>query len=528
MMLASISSRRIAPVALSALALTALADRLLDGPTPGYSLAVLLAAVMGAALFLNRHVGARRLMLAAGAGGYAVFALAENVSDLSLFVSVLLAGLSAILLSGWKIPGASALLMRLVQTGFHAPFALIRDALRLRRSVRSGGCIKAGRSRLTVWVMPIAAGIVFLFLFALANPVLDAALAEINFWLLFELLDPLRILFWIAVLASVWPLLRPGISRWRKGKDLPVAKPAELAAEAVKVSKGTEQGLFGEAAILHSLIIFNALFAMQTVMDAAYLWGGIALPEGMSYANYAHRGAYPLIVTALLAAGFVLAATRPGTPATSNRMILALVGLWIVQNIGLVLSSVLRLDLYISVYALTHWRVAAFLWMGLVGLGLALILFRLATDRSIDWLVGTNLAAAGLVLAISCLVNFSAHIAGFNVDRYLEGGIRNAAFDPHHLIRLGPEALPAISKILDRCDNQVPPMILSSRTCDILQNGARRLSAEHESIKADWRGRSLRADRLTARLAILPVKFHAPERIVPQSPNERGLGGFRN
>jgi hypothetical protein len=502
MMLASHSSRRIAPVVASALALTALADRLLDGPMPGYSLAVHLAAVMAAALFLNRHVGGRRLMLAAGAGGYAVFALAENVSDLSLFVSLLLAGLVAILLSGWQIPGAGALLMRLAQTGLHAPFALISDALRVRRSARSGGCIKAGRSRLTVWVLPIGAGIVFLFLFALANPVLDAVLAQINFWLLFELLDPLRILFWIAVLAGVWPLLRPGISRWRKGKALPVVRHEGLAA-AAPVSKGAEQGLFGEAAILRSLIIFNALFAMQTVMDAAYLWGGIALPEGMSYAAYAHRGAYPLIVTALLAAGFVLAATRPGTPAASNRTILALVGLWIVQNIGLVLSSILRLDLYVTAYGLTHWRVAAFLWMGLVATGLALILIRIKTRKSIDWLVGTNLMAASCVLALSCLVDFSAAIAHANVDRQINEPSGRIAFDPYHLVDLGPSALPAIARLLSRCEaNGI--FLRSPPYCTILGDGASRLVRLHEETQRDWRGRSLRSDRLAAWLDANP------------------------
>ena len=70
--------------------------------------------------------------------------------------------------------------------------------------------------------------------------------------------------------------------------------------------------LFGKAAILRSLIVFNLMFAVQTVLDAAYLWGGVALPDGMSYASYAHRGAYPLIVTALIAAGFVLAALQAG------------------------------------------------------------------------------------------------------------------------------------------------------------------------------------------------------------------------
>ena len=56
--------------------------------------------------------------------------------------------------------------------------------------------------------------------------------------------------------------------------------------------------------------MFNALFAVQTVLDLAYLWGGVRLPDGMTYADYAHRGAYPLIATALLAAAFVLAAMR--------------------------------------------------------------------------------------------------------------------------------------------------------------------------------------------------------------------------
>ena len=36
-------------------------------------------------------------------------------------------------------------------------------------------------------------------------------------------------------------------------------------------------------------------------MDAAWLWGLAPLPEGLTLASYAHRGAYPLVVTALLA-----------------------------------------------------------------------------------------------------------------------------------------------------------------------------------------------------------------------------------
>ena len=70
---------------------------------------------------------------------------------------------------------------------------------------------------------------------------------------------------------------------------------------------------------MRSLVLFNLLFAVQTVMDVHYLWRGAALPDGMTYATYAHRGAYPLIVTALLAAGFVLVAMRPAATPSARR-----------------------------------------------------------------------------------------------------------------------------------------------------------------------------------------------------------------
>ena len=75
---------------------------------------------------------------------------------------------------------------------------------------------------------------------------------------------------------------------------------------------------FGVATILRSLILFNLLFAVQTILDMIYLWGNATLPAGINYASYAHQGAYPLIVTALLAAGFVLAAMKPGGPAENQ------------------------------------------------------------------------------------------------------------------------------------------------------------------------------------------------------------------
>ena len=159
---------------------------------------------------------------------------------------------------------------------------------------------------------------------------------------------------------------------------------------------------------------------MQTALDVVYLWGGVALPDGLTYAAYAHRGAYPLIVTALLAAGFVLAAMRPGGPAERMPVIRVLVFFWVAQNVMLVVSSMLRLDLYVQIYSLTWWRVAAFIWMLLVAAGLILIVARIAFDRSNTWLVQMNLATLALLACICAFINFPYVIATYNVDHSKE------------------------------------------------------------------------------------------------------------
>ena len=110
-------------------------------------------------------------------------------------------------------------------------------------------------------------------------------------------------------------------------------------------------------------------------------------------------------MTALLAAAFVLLATRPGSEAERSPVIRNLVFLWIAQNVLLVVSSILRLDLYVEIYSLTYWRVAAFVWMILVAIGLILIVLRIIFARSNTWLIGMNAAslAAALYVVVSSL-----------------------------------------------------------------------------------------------------------------------------
>ena len=93
----------------------------------------------------------------------------------------------------------------------------------------------------------------------------------------------------------------------------------------------------------------------------------------------------------------------------------ALVFLWVGQNVLLVVSSILRLDLYVETYLLTYWRVAAFIWMLIVAVGLILIVVRIVTYRSNAWLISANLAVLALTIYVCSFVNFADLVASYNV-----------------------------------------------------------------------------------------------------------------
>lgn len=97
---------------------------------------------------------------------------------------------------------------------------------------------------------------------------------------------------------------------------------------------------------------------------------------------------------------------------------------------------------------LTYWRIAAFIWMGLVALGLVLIVARIALNRSNQWLVGANLIALTIVLYSCSLVNFDAFIADYNVTHSREASGKGVQIDINYLLTLGPQALPAIDKAI--------------------------------------------------------------------------------
>jgi len=342
------------------------------------------------------------------------------------------------------------------------------------------------------WCVPIVCLALFLALFASANPLIEGWFADIDIGRLAALASPWRILFWLSILVAVRPLIPVPLRRNRPAP--PAASPAAT----------DPHGFLGEAAVVRSLVLFNGVFALQTGLDLAYLWGGAALPDGMSYAAYAHRGAYPLVVTALLAAGFVLVAMRPGGPAGHSRLIPLLVLVWIGQNILLVISSIRRLELYVAACSLTELRLAAMIWMMLVVIGLVLITVRIVCHRPAGWLVAANGRSVMLAFYLWCVVDSDGIIAH---SAEIDGEGPN--LDVGYLAALGPAAIPAMDDALRRLPAGDDAHWLSERRTAL----ATAFRADHKNWRT-WSFRAWRLKRYMATIgAVTPVRPNDPWRI---------------
>lgn len=465
--------------------LTAFADWLFYDRPFGIAFAIFLAALVGAAVVARRpHPHRRMAVIAAIVLLAALLPLIEAVNTLSVLFGVLGATTVVALLTnpffrtdGGVFHGAFDGFFQGIRTLLLAgPFRLIPDLARRRPG-------RIDVRPLFALAIPLLLGGIFLKLFADANPLIDDWLSAIDLsWLIAQVSIP-RLVFWFTLLSLSWPFVA---ARWRRRRPA-----ARAAAAPSSPSHGfVANVLFGPTAILQALVLFNLLFAVQTGLDLTYLWGGVALPHHLTYADYAHRGAYPLILTALLAAGFILIATR--RPAERHgRLIRGLIVAWTAQNVMLVISSMLRLDLYIRVYSLTYWRIAAFVWMLLVAIGLVLIVVRMARGLSNRWLIRANLTALMLTLYLCVIVNVPALIANYNVGHSREITGSGAALDVSYLVSLGPQAIPALDRYLQRLG--------TADTFDQLRRD--QLAATLRSEVGSWRTWSLHGWRLQRRLA---------------------------
>ena len=456
--------------------LAAVADVLFYGHRLGLSVALFAVAPIAGTLTTNRAPPDRRRLIQACLILVAcIIPVVEELNALSFLLLALALLISVALLTTPETIDLWTPLLAERELLLIGSWRLIPDAARAFH----GPSLTRG---FIVWLVPLAFGSLFVLLFASANPLIAHWLDQIRPGEITSQIAWQRILFWFAALSLIWPFIH---LRWRNRKtatDATVPEPGPISFDL--------DILLSQPTILRSLILFNLLFAVETMLDVVYLWAGAALPDGINYAAYAHRGAYPLIVTALLAAGFVLLAIRRSSAGTETTLVRTLLYVWVGQNVMLVLSSILRLKLYMDIYLLTYWRLAALIWMGLIAVGLILIIARIALNRSARWLIRMNLVALFATLYVCALVNFDAIIADHNVTHSREAGGMGVNLDGAYLASLGPQAIPALTRLASAPYSAARlTHLLEEQACDM----------------ASWRSWSFRGWRLQRYLDTHPL-----------------------
>ncbi len=395
--------------------LVALADVLFLDYAPGVSLAIFALAVAGVIwVLLGRRTG---LIGPAVLLVLSVLPVVEYVQALS--VAFLLGGSTVALC--WAVLGqwSGASYRRFLS---QVPFLAIRQTIEaIRHSQTVSRADGAVLRLLRAWGFPVGGALILISLMVSANPVLSDWLDRLwRFDLRFD-----RVLFWLGASMVIWPFLA-------------VAIQPGLLAPRVGPQRSRSLPGFGlnAGSVANALITFNLLLAVQTIMDVAFLWGNAELPEGMGHAEYAHRGAYPLLATALLAGAFALAAR----PFLAERQGLTRwMMLWLGQNVLLVISSLMRLSLYVEAYGLTYLRVHAAIWMALVAAGLCLTGWQILRGKSNRWLLVRSAGLGFGVLYACCFVNFAALIARENLNH-------PQRYDAYYVCRLGPMAAAELAR----------------------------------------------------------------------------------
>jgi hypothetical protein len=459
--------------------LVALADLFFVWHEPGSTIGLFALAWLGALIVARPGLMRERRALAAviAAAGFGLI-LIDRPGPLAWCLFGLATAVAV--LSARVRPGEPAWAwgQRLVVLGAAGLVGPLLDLVRPARFRRR----RRGRSALAVLgllVMPLVGGAIFLALFAAANPLISDFFARLS--------QPglsadgvARLLFWGVVATVVWGGLRP---RWR----------SRLIALPTRGRFNSSPAL--TTSIAWSLVVFNAVFALQNGLDLAFLWSGAPLPGDIGLADYAHRGAGLLIVTALLAGLFVLVALQPGSETAKRPLVRRLVVLWVAQTIVLVASSLYRTADYIESYALTPFRIAAMLWMALVAVGLLLIGWRMLRDRSAHWLINANVAVSLSVLAAVSLVDLGAVSAAWNIRHAREVGGRGVELDLGYLRSLGAPALVSLVELEQTTDDPD----LRDRAAAV----RREVLADVRRSQREWRGRTWRDERRLERVAAL-------------------------
>jgi hypothetical protein len=186
----------------------------------------------------------------------------------------------------------------------------------------------------------------------------------------------------------------------------------------------------------------NILLLVINVIDVRWLWLNFDPKTAGNLATLVHEGTYMLILSILLSMGILIYYFRKNLNFyPENRLLKNAAYLWLVQNVILSVSVLIRCYHYINGYGLAYKRIGVIIFLGLVFFGLYTLYRKISRQQSFFYLLRTNTWAAWTVLAGLSLVNWDVLIVEYNLKH---PNISSGEIDAHFLLTRSDKTLPVL------------------------------------------------------------------------------------
>lgn len=243
----------------------------------------------------------------------------------------------------------------------------------------------------------------------------------------------------------------------------PVIPASEPESRPIQSNKSIE--------VLVFLSLVSILFLLFIGFQVTYLFGGQAniTGWGFTYAEYARRGFWELLMVAILSLFVLLASEQfAGAEEKKDKHFLVPALVLIAEVVVVIISAFKRLSLYIDAYSLTTLRfyVAAFIILLLV-LFMPLVVKFIWSKPENFFTFSTLLTGAAFLIAVN-LINPDAHIANYNLKQYSQTG----KIDIYYVERLSADATPQKLELYQKLqgENKAALHELLQEQKDILQS----------------------------------------------------------
>lgn len=202
-----------------------------------------------------------------------------------------------------------------------------------------------------------------------------------------------------------------------------------------------------------SLVLLNILLLCINCIDVIYVWFGFEYNTDMNLSQYVHEGTGMLIFSIVLAMVLVLFFFRGNLNFyKKNRHLRYGAYAWLIQNMVLVVSVLIRDYYYITHMGLAYKRIGVLFFLLLVLIGLITVFMKIQQVKTTYYLLRINAWFAIGILIFSACVHWDEMIADYNLAR------KNVIpLDIKFLLSLSDKTLPVLeanSDVFDKYDNQ--------------------------------------------------------------------------